>query len=399
MSKKTLADIPLNRVHQTQQKAILRMHLYVTGETHRMLSETAAKMKVAVVGAAKADGTLDGLGLQRAQRTLTREWNAFFAEWKPWIEDLRTQAASIPFGTLVVYQQKMLKPALKTLTPDPSPIGEGKKSTIDFVFNPQLEAIRAAADKRIYSDGLRLSQRIWNLNTEALRGIEQTLDTGVANGMSAWDIAAELEQYLGAGQDCPRWTSTRLKSLTKSDIAGGDTTGLKSGDACAGQGVAYKALRLARNEIQAIHHAASDAVMQAMPWVEKEQIVLSPSHPIEDECDDVVAEGEGGEGIYPVGTIELPIHVQCSPAGQMVTTRDGLKAIESVREGDEVLTHTGRYCAVTAQIKRQHAGQMVRIKTASGQVLTLTPNHPVLVNGSWKPIEKVKVGERVAAFQ
>lgn len=102
MSNKTLADIPLNRVHQTQQKAILRMHLYVTGETHRRLSETAAKMKVAVVGAAKADGTLDGLGLQRAQRALTREWNGFFAEWKPWFEDLRMQAASIPFGTLAV---------------------------------------------------------------------------------------------------------------------------------------------------------------------------------------------------------------------------------------------------------------------------------------------------------
>jgi len=306
MSKKTLADIPLNRVHQTQQKAILRMHLYVTGETHRMLSETAAKMKVAVVGAAKADGTLDGLGLQRAQRILTREWNAFFAEWKPWFEDLRTQAASIPFGTLAVYQQKMLKPALKKA----DRIQEAK-STIDFVFNPQLEAIRAAADKRIYGDGLKLSQRVWNLNTDALRGVEQTLDTGVANGMSAWDIAAELEQYLGAGQDCPRWTRTRLQNLTKTDIAGGDTTGLKSGDACAGQGVAYKALRLARTEIQAIHAQAASNVMQAMPWVEKEQVNLSPAHPEEDECDDAIAEGENGEGIYDKGTIELPFHPNC----------------------------------------------------------------------------------------
>jgi len=46
--------------------------------------------------------------------------------------------------------------------------------------------------------------------------------------------------------------------------------------------VAYNALRMARNEIQAIHHIASDHVMAAQPWIEKEQIVLSPAHPTPD---------------------------------------------------------------------------------------------------------------------
>ena len=71
MSKKTLKDIPLNRVHQVQQKAILRMHLYVTGETHRMLGEVTAKMKSAVIGAANSEGKLDGLGLHKARTKIT----------------------------------------------------------------------------------------------------------------------------------------------------------------------------------------------------------------------------------------------------------------------------------------------------------------------------------------
>jgi len=75
--------------------------------------------------------------------------------------------------------------------------------------------------------------------------------------------------------------------------------------------VAYNALRLARNEYQIIHGMATDDVMQALPFVEQEQISLSPSHPERDRCDEVVTGGEGGRGIYPKGTIQLPIHVQC----------------------------------------------------------------------------------------
>ena len=39
--------------------------------------------------------------------------------------------------------------------------------------------------------------------------------------------------------------------------------------------------------------------------------MLSPAHPEEDVCDQVVNGGEKGDGVYPVGTISLPLHVQC----------------------------------------------------------------------------------------
>lgn len=307
MGNKTLADIPLSQAHRAQQKALLRMHLYVTGETHRMLLDAGKAMKAAVIGEARDDGTMDGLGLYRAKQAVEREWRKFFAEWQALFEEMRTEAAALPFGTLAIYQEKWLKPALSKVEKQ---LGE-RVSVIDFVFNPQLEAIRAAADKRIYRDGLNLSRRVWQLDHESLRAIEDIINAGVANGASAWQIAEMLEQYLGAGQDCPRWTRTRLYKVPKKDIAAGRRTGLYSKDACAGQGVAYKALRLARNEIQAIHHLATDAVFRQMPWVQGEQIHLSAAHPVEDECDTVVNGGRDGKGIYAVGEISLPIHVQC----------------------------------------------------------------------------------------
>jgi len=136
------------------------------------------------------------------------------------------------------------------------------------------------------------------------------LMAGIANGDSAWNIAQQLEQFLGANADCPRWTSTRLYGRTKSDIAAGDTTGLRSAP-CDGSGVSYNALRLARTEIQKAHALATDRVLAAQPWVEKEKVNLSAAHPETDICDETVQGGEKGEGVYEVGTIELPLHPNC----------------------------------------------------------------------------------------
>jgi hypothetical protein len=70
-------------------------------------------------------------------------------------------------------------------------------------------------------------------------------------------------------------------------------------------------LRLARTEIQKAHALATDRIMAAQPWVEKEQVHLSAAHPETDICDDIAQGGEGGKGIYPVGEQENPFHPNC----------------------------------------------------------------------------------------
>ena len=128
---------------------------------------------------------------------------------------------------------------------------------------------------------------------------------------SAWQLARDIEQFLGAGADCPRWTKERLRYLTKADIASGNRLGLVSGDDCSGQGVSYNALRLARTEIQAILNDATTRNFKQMPWIEQEKINLSPAHAVQDKCDDVAGGGEDGNGEYPVGEITLPLHPHC----------------------------------------------------------------------------------------
>jgi hypothetical protein len=156
-----------------------------------------------------------------------------------------------------------------------------------------------------------LDNRIWRIDAAGREAINNVIMQGIANGESAWDMAKKLEQFLGAGEGCTRWTSTRLYGRTAKDRAAGDTTGLLSGDDCNGRGVAYKALRLARTEIQKIHALATDKLMKMQPWVEMEQCHLSAAHPEIDECDGVVSGGENGDGVYPVGTIEYPLHPLC----------------------------------------------------------------------------------------
>jgi hypothetical protein len=182
------------------------------------------------------------------------------------------------------------------------------------VFDPQLQAVLQAANERLYSDGFQLSQRIWRLDRDSLEGIRRTLLRGIAERESAWNLAQELEAYLGFDAECPRWSTTRMFRMTPTDRLF-SRVGLYSrvdGGPCASLGVSYNALRLARNEIQIAHMMATDAMFANAPWIGYEQIVLSPDHPpIGCECEDIVAGGIDGEGTYEKGEISLPIHVQC----------------------------------------------------------------------------------------
>lgn len=297
---RTLSSIPLRRVHQAQQAALMRLQLYATGKTHDILADFASKAKGTLMRLGSDKG-LDTAQAFLAQTAIINDWQTVFMEtWLPAMQTARREAASIPFGTLAVYQEKFLKPQISKAA------NLQEQEGANPVFEPQLQAIIDAATQHIYADGMNLSTRIWRLDRETRQGIQRTLMAGVQESKSAWQIAQDLEQFLGANRDCPRWTSTRLYRLPKTEIAAGNRLGLKSGSECDGQGVAYNALRLARTELQAVHHQATSNLMMAQPWVEQERIVISGAHPKADICDDI-ANG----GPYAKGTIRLPLHPNC----------------------------------------------------------------------------------------
>lgn len=311
---KSLADVPVDRVFEAQQAAQMRLQLYMVGKTHKLLGALAERARRILDRAADNDGKLDSVGFYTAQSEIEQAWAETFGEWKALFSGLRWEAGSLPFGTLAVLFERFMGDV---------EVAEGKvyphsrkrleeQEEFSAVYEPQLQAVLAAAAERVYGDGFNLSQRIWRLDHESLDEIRRILAEGIAAGDSAWQIARRLEGQLGAGRECPRWTSTRLYRLTKGDIAGGNRTGLYSGDECAGQGVSYNALRLARNELQIVHAMATDEVMRHSPWVEQEKVNLSPAHPqIGCACEPAAAGGENSDGVYPVGTIILPLHVQC----------------------------------------------------------------------------------------
>jgi hypothetical protein len=308
-------SIPINNLYAWQQVALMRLMLYLTGDIHVILGDFAQKAKALILAEAGQDGKLDTTGAYQAQVEIAKAWGDTLKTLTTLIQAGLREGASLPFGVQAAYHEKLI------VAPLASPqIAEGRRNlggkslnegVVDGVFETQLKILLEAAARQAGPDGLRFSDRIWKLDRETRDGMNAAIMQAVIDKKSAWQLAQDLEQFLGAGKDCPKWTYARLNEVPSVAKAKGDLSGLLSGDDCGGKGVSYNALRLARTEIQRTHHLANDDRMAAMPWIEQERIVLSGSHPKADICDDVVNGGENGDGIYPKGTIILPLHPHC----------------------------------------------------------------------------------------
>lgn len=338
---KDLNSIPTSKLYQAQIAALARIHLWVTGEIHNLVGDFARQARAILLKRADSDGILDGAAGYQAQTDILRAWGDTQAEILKLTQSGMKQAAQLPFALLAVEHQRRVMPFAQK-----SALTEAVGSPFEGWVDQQLRVLVDQANTRVI-DGLNLSGRVWKLDRETRDGINQLIVGAISNKQDAWSLAKDLGQYLGANQACPRWTSNRLYGLTKSEIASGDLQGLVTGNSCDGQGVAYKALRLARTEIQAIHADAATRQLAASPWVQKERIVLSAGHPKEDVCDDVIADGEEGKGIYEVGTITLPLHPLCLCYKVAVTMSDDEFAakLRGWLDGSETWTEMDAYSA------------------------------------------------------
>lgn len=164
-----------------------------------------------------------------------------------------------------------------TLFPDLSrtvTLSDGAELTASF-GRLAREAVDALTT-RYYRDGLRLSDRLYQLDRAARTVIEDTLVQGVTEGLSARNLAARMRDNLAAaGASNPR----------------------------------YQAMRIARTEINNAHReatvrAAIDPVTgAARSYLQGVRWNLSGSHPAADICDVWAAHDEGlGPGVYSPGT-------------------------------------------------------------------------------------------------
>jgi hypothetical protein len=361
-----LEKVPLGRLYQASFKAAVRLHLWFTGRTHELFGEFTKDAKAIIMDQAGKDQVLDGSSGFAAQNEILKVWGDVFKTWSDEFAKVRIEAASIPFGVMAVSHERLVRSQVEKLeglkvesqTLDLQPWTERVE---DGVFSPQLSVLLNAAGEWLYGDSLNLSARIWNIDREARDGMNVVLMNGIANGDSAWNIAQQLEQFLGANADCPRWTSTRLYGKTKSDIATGDTTGLLRGADCTGAGVSYNALRLARTEIQKAHALATDKVLASQPWVEKEKVNLSAAHPETDICDETVQGGEKGEGIYEVGTVELPLHPNCLcyKTAVLMDEKAFTSSLRGWMDGTQAWSEMDDYAALVSGSRSQVSGSIL----------------------------------------
>lgn len=96
----------------------------------------------------------------------------------------------------------------------------------------------------------------------------------------------------------------------------------------------------------------------------------------------------------PVGLVWLS--PDCFPAGTLVLTRSGYRSIETIQEGDEVLTHKGRWRRVTETSNTRRPILSIRGHGHPG--LRVSPEHPFYVRAhqrdtaTWQPASTIGKG-------
>ncbi|HXF64937.1 MAG TPA: hypothetical protein VNK95_25140 [Caldilineaceae bacterium] len=299
-----LSDLNPRAIHRQQQVALIRLQLRFTAETHRLYWALYKWLAGVVRQSADGEGRVDEAALMATWPAVEGRWLQTHRRWVQVFERARSEAASLPFGALVVMHNHYFRPFEESRQLQESLTAEQVGALIRLWEQRRQRALDAAAE-RMYSDGFNLSSRVWRLEADGLNQIRRTLSLSLSERTSAARLAQLLEPLLGAGQHCPRWAYRRLYGMTPRERAT-SKEGLRQGDDCGSRGLAYHALRLARNEIQIAHQRMTDELFQVAPWVTGEKVRLSPHHPKPDLCDDY-ANG----GPYQPGEVLLPLHVQC----------------------------------------------------------------------------------------
>jgi hypothetical protein len=138
-------------------------------------------------------------------------------------------------------------------------------------------------------DGYRLSDRLWKQGKWVRRKIDQTITDGLRHGISAVDLADQLERFLNP--DKAPTTYTRNGKVVRRH---------QTNKPYGVYGSSY-ARTLARTEITRVFGAATIESAKVTPGVRGVQWLLSASHPENDECDRIASQDRHGlgKGVYP----------------------------------------------------------------------------------------------------
>jgi hypothetical protein len=162
-------------------------------------------------------------------------------------------------------------------------LSDGKQVSVSF-GRVAKRAVEEVA-KRVYSDGYKLSDRLYRLDAAAKKAVGDTITQGVAEQISARAMSRRIQDTMTkAGTDCPR----------------------------------YRAATIAQTEINNAHREAQiaslyDADGKAKSYVAGVGWRLSPSHPKVCQCDLLASDDPDdlGAGNYLVDNAPTAPHPRC----------------------------------------------------------------------------------------
>ena len=312
-----MTTVTLRNADRLQHVAVSRLTLYTAGRVHAILYPFQSWLAGEVREAADADGNADAGRLALVVNQADGRWRNVVAEYVGLLTRARQAAGSIAFGPWLVKHNHFFPKSIERIQETFTPSADDYHRLAEMWLRRRSWAIQTA-QQRVYGDGLRLSQRIWRLEQGGMQAIRNTIAQGMAERTNAWELARRLEGQLNAGQEWPKWSEARLRSMDARARAASkqglwrnaadmrrqnpDVTGTLTPPG----GISYNALRLARNEIQAANHAVTSDIAQNFPGIVGRKVVLSPAHPRLDICDEYAAGGP-----YEKTANFLPLHPQC----------------------------------------------------------------------------------------
>ena len=202
--------------------------------------------------------------------------------------------------------------------------------------------------------------------------IDNIIEEGMNEGYSNDDIASMISERVGDQFD--DWEESRSEMIARTETIR------------ASNGAADEAYR-------------QSGVVTGKVWLTTEDdlacsdCVALDGTEIELDGDDTFFDPDDySDGEYP------PAHPNCLIDGNVpVYTSKGYKPIRDIKIGELVLTHKGRFRKVTKLIRSKgETGTKVTDiqlldKRHKYTTLTVTSNHPVMLNGNWQEASKAKV--------
>jgi SPP1 gp7 family putative phage head morphogenesis protein len=119
---------------------------------------------------------------------------------------------------------------------------------------------------------------------------------------------------------------------------------------------------------------------------------------LDDRTSLVCASRDGMVYEFAESSPKPPAHWNACVEGSLITTKRGKIPIESVKVGDMVMTHAGRWKPVTCVMAKPHKGRVKTLIDRFGHRVTMTDDHPILTDVGYRDFDSIEAGANIFKY-